>query len=767
MPLIDQVKAACSRLASHGWRDLLRAHGLDITATNLAQELSRNLPDIRRSVKGFEDFAREGQRGITPGQPAQSLLYHAFASPNVVARADGSRLTAFPTLAEIEAVENYVFAAEAPSLQQLKNRAGAGARLAVVVFAYEYRPASQTCHKKHADLVFSRTGVARVGTAPAHYDAARRGFVPTVETDAFALRVSPARYGAFIAVATRGNRSNFCPLRFRDVSETNSKSDANRTFWQPLHKLFSGTECLRGLAGKLEVSLISSHLNEKLRRIHLALRAQYGSPGVPFDTGWAEPDISQSPFRFTGGIAEFSTKAEFGAGVLVPVAHRKLVEPASYKGKPLAFNVPPSVDTLSSSIELPWQNGGLSAPEYVHARHRVRDNGTIENFNDIKEVKARVKQGNYKALHYLDFTGDGAIEARCPQLIGQSSISGFIPAYSLVTAPDFFPSCDQRELTEWTDTLKPDFLQDIWETPPDTLSDQRLAANLQLPDSPFKPTDDTVTAIVPVFGKNVAAQTVPKSADTLRHSHMPDNSAGIFAPGWDVSRDSFNGTAHFSAYGLGSPFPEDAKLCAAFSTFWPAAAPDSTRAFTYGPLSGRYFTVSPLTDEEIGQVGDLPWDGEAGPKVVTSGGQEFAEYASFDHVDYVENALSNEFSVRVTAHVDLAEYQRRVLGMALAYHVLGATKLDWVVLSFRRVNPGMPELVQAQAEAQLTLPGRVYRFEVFKNPAAETTPGTQFRKRRLLVTGRMTLFVDADNRRVLSKAATAGAKWKAKQVANI
>jgi hypothetical protein len=271
-----------------------------------------------------------------------------------------------------------------------------------------------------------------------------------------------------------------------------------------------------------------------------------------------------------------------------------------------------------------------------------------------------------------------------------------------------------------------------------------------------------------MFGKNIAQQTVTKQADTLHHSHMPDNSAGVFAPGWDVSRDRLpDGTWHLSAYGLGSPFPEDAKLCAAFSTFWPAAAPDATRTFTYGPLSNRYFTVSPLTDEEIGQIGTLPWDGAAGPKVVTSDGSEFAEYASFDHVDYVENALQSKFSLRVTSHVDLEEYQRRVLGMALAYHVLGAQKIDWVVLSFRRVNPGTPELTTAQAAAGLTLPGRVYRFEVFKNPKKTTIPSGQFRKRRMLITGRVTLFVDADNRRVLSKAATAGATWKGKEVANL
>src|ERR1044071_2356123 len=161
MVLIDEVKKICGRLAPHGWAELLMQHGLDITAANLDQEMLKNLPDIKRGRKGFEDFAWEGKRGIEPGHPARSLLYHALASNNVLLKADGSPLTVFPTLAEINTVENYVFGIRPPTLQELSKRANK-APLAVVVFSSEYRPAAQTCHKKHADLVCSRTGVARV-----------------------------------------------------------------------------------------------------------------------------------------------------------------------------------------------------------------------------------------------------------------------------------------------------------------------------------------------------------------------------------------------------------------------------------------------------------------------------------------------------------------------------------------------------------------------------------------------------------------------------
>lgn len=164
MTLIDDVQSACRRLAPEGWAGLLAQYGLDITAPNLAEELARELPNVRRDLPGFEDFAMEGRRAIEPGSPARSLLYHALASPNVVVGAGGQPLDAFPTLAEIEAVENYVFGVEPPSVDDLAARFPHAA-IAIAVFATEYRPGAETVHRRHADLCFSRTGVARVGTA--------------------------------------------------------------------------------------------------------------------------------------------------------------------------------------------------------------------------------------------------------------------------------------------------------------------------------------------------------------------------------------------------------------------------------------------------------------------------------------------------------------------------------------------------------------------------------------------------------------------------
>src|SRR5882724_8556507 len=112
MTLLDDVKAACDRLAPLGWRDLMlhvTGNALDIrqaSAPALQTALLAPLPSIDRSVQGFGDFAVDGRQAITPGQPGLSLLYHALASPNVIAGAV-DHLGGFPTRREIEAVENF------------------------------------------------------------------------------------------------------------------------------------------------------------------------------------------------------------------------------------------------------------------------------------------------------------------------------------------------------------------------------------------------------------------------------------------------------------------------------------------------------------------------------------------------------------------------------------------------------------------------------------------------------------------------------------
>jgi hypothetical protein len=750
MTLMHDVRRLCARLAPLGWGELFAAHGLDLTAPRLERELARPLKRIDRTLPGFEDFCREGIRGIEPGVPACSLLYHALASPGV-GSGPRRRLQAFPTLAELETVENYIFAARHATLESLARLAGS-APMAIGVFAAEYRMAPRTAHRRYADMVYSRTGVARIGTAPPRYDAALRGFTPIVTGRPGGMRVCPVRYGAYLAIRLPGSQAAARPMRYRPAQpHRNSPADARRAFWVPLHKLFDGPECLTDIP-RLAVDLTARHVNEKLRRIHLVL-AKRTEGGKPFRSGWTEPAISSPPFRFSGGIAELHPRADDPPGLLVPVPHPTLVEPARFRGKPLGFNVP-SRDGFAGSLDMDCEHNDLGqevrpAPAYVHARTRMTAGGEVD-LNSFADVAQLVDRGGYRARHYVDYTGDGWIQARVRGAAPGRKLPPALPAYSLVTAPDFLFGTDQADVSDWSDRLPPHVRDRIWYMAPTPLSDERLPANLQMPATPFTPEDDTITAVVPIgLPLRRGRPTTLLAAGHPTHTSLPDDAAGIMAPGWDVARDWLpDHRQHLASYGLGSPFPEDSKLCAALSAFWPAVAPDATREFAWTENQG-YRTITPLTDEEIG-LGTAPaWDNVPPPRLVRRGGRLVAVYPSLSHTDYVRSALAGRLTLHETGKTSLQDFQDRTLAMATAYRALGGTHFRWIVLSYRQVGPHDAERRRAERATGHTLNGTAHRFAVFyagNSTRLATPPFNQ----EIEVRRRATLLVDPSSGDVLT-----------------
>jgi hypothetical protein len=750
--LLQQVRAVLKSLATadRGWVGLLQAHGLNIAASNLERELSRPLSHINRNLAGFEDFALEGQRGIEPGKPAWSLLYHALASPRVLMSAPGRRLCVFPTPAQIEAVENYVFGCVPPSIQDLRVRAD-DAPLAIVVYAYEYRPAINTVHQKHADVCFSRTGISRVGTRGARYVPEMRGFSPEAQ-EPNQVCVLPCRFVAYIAAQRYGNHADFGPLRFKAKSSTDL-GDGQRHFWVPIHKVFDGDECIR--ERDIRVELAAYHFNEKIRRIHLAL-AQQGFP-----TGWHEPELSQPPFRFTDGLADFSSKLEDGSWLLVPCVHKNLVEPATHERAPnphalLTYRVPPNT-SVSSSFEIhEKKSGARGAPEYVHARHEIDKQGNLIDLNDFPDIVEKVRRGGYDALHYKDFTGDGWIEVKCEGLA--LDLPRRFAAYSLIAAPDFYPYIKQLDLMKWVEqSVPPDIRPNIWLDPPGAptpLCDDRIAADLSLEGSGFQRTDDTMTAIIG-FQKSGSAEPTRVDPSPPRVSCLPDKASGIFAPGWDCSLDRTEesegsgdkilpGVSYLANYGLGSPFPEDAKLCAALAAFWPSASPDITRSF--GPAN--YAIVTPLTDDITGQTGGAPWDGIPGPELSSSYPGEII-YSSYPYGDWVEAALNQSLVFAALANTSVVDYERRTLIMARVFEALGASAIDqkmvWGLFSFRRVDSRGPrdeDLDEAQSTTGKSLHlDDAYRFLMFQSMGSRLHP-TQFDKRLVKYDEMYTVYAD-------------------------
>ena len=196
----------------------------------------------------------------------------------------------------------------------------------------------------------------------------------------------------------------------------------------------------------------------------------------------------------------------------------------------------------------------------------------------------------------------------------------------------------------------------------------------------------------------------------VQKSGLPDGSAGLFDPGWDTSQGIYytnpNGPLQkfMAGYGLGSPFIEDTKLCAALGAYWPGVAPDWTRAFPPDKrIDGNFYpypTIAPLTDQEIGSapLDDgryMPWDGVRGPRLVTSKGKPVVAYPDPNRTDYID--IVGTMTALLTSRIDTPEYQARVMAMQAVYWALGIHDPEFVKRHgeqeavykvFRRKRPG-------------------------------------------------------------------------------
>jgi len=732
MSMIDDIRNTLGRLKDHGWGDLLNGFGFNLDADDLLAELLRPLAigDQQRAIPGFEDLSPRCSRAIEPASPARSLLFHALASPGVQVRPDGTQLTAFPTARDLDIAENLVYAVRPARLDDLV--AGVqGTNLAIGVFAREYRQRHGTVHGAFADMVYARTGIARVGTMEPFWDGAKRAYSPLEPTDdPFVFRTLPCRYGVYIAVQLNGDSGNFGPFRpdrtlkaarqFDRARLQTTRPDRDHSFWVPIHKLFSGTDCLAG--NTLDVGIAAEHVNEKLRRIHLF---NMDAPSA-FDSGFGSPEIDGPPFVLRDDLAVFLDADQHGPGALNAVPRPRLIEPTTLGTAPIGMRVPaklgrslaasfnirsrriqgqPGLDVLSGSAH--------RAPEWLHVRTQLKADGSEENLNtrqDVKGIVERARVGttrNYRARHYTDFTADGWVT---PVVSGlpRGRLSRRVPAYSIIAAPDFYPYVSQSDVLDWSLNEVPAALRrTLWGRPPLALSDQRTAPNLALQTygAPFRPEDVTVSAMVGHIGSAADPKPAGSAARVDRVSYLPDAAAGLYAPGWDTSTDFDVGsqTLHLAAYGLGSPFPEDAKLCAALSAFWPAVAPDTARS------AGKH-PIAPMTDREVGLLDAPPWDGIKGPRRVVVGGRDVLETDHFDHVDYVRVALAGGFTMAQTMQVTPDLYQGRILATHRMFLAMASeVGDDYRILSFAEADAADDAFADARAAAA-ALSTTAYKF---------------------------------------------------------
>ena len=677
MALIDDMRTVIHRLAPRGWMALMARHGLDLGAADLAAELNRPLLDttgmstINRSISGFEDFSTAGNKAIEPGEPARSLLYHALASSDVYPAPIGARTDAdFPTLVEMDTVENYLYSLVRKSLADFGN-------VVIAVFAVQYRPGSSSVHNSHADMVYSRTGIARVGTKPMHYDPLRRSFWVEPQGGASGVAVMPARYAAFLAERRK--------LKNKDsVAHPvggHIPGDNTRTFLFPVHKLFPGNECLKGQ--NLQVSFHEHHRSEKLRKIHQLPEAKGGVPALP---GF---NINQPPF--VRESQDLVTLQPSGASVLLVSNPREaLAEPQmqlnsnSGKREFVRFRVPAAKPgnrfPAFSSFNIQATKAGRAAPEYAHIRLHVRQNGELFDVNSLDSTSykkvlttgqfegvAGVADGPLEAAHLIDNSCDGAITV---QVSPRQPVKSFA-AVSLVAAPDFLPLVGQIDVDRWAE--RRNLTGDVYFSqggPAPLCYGRDVAPNPATLDplSGMKPAFDrsdqanlTTAALVSRAPQGSAG--TPRVKSNVATTWLSDAAADVFEPGWDTSTFTDANGEFYANYGLGSPFPEDAKLCAALNSFWPAAAPDTGR--TFGMM-----TALPLLDEELGFHPNHPkvlagavangsgWDGEFGP-FLSAGGTK-VNFVNIERSDYTLNALHGNIGLGLLGRIDVTEQLARM-----------------------------------------------------------------------------------------------------------
>ena len=231
----------------------------------------------------------------------------------------------------------------------------------------------------------------------------------------------------------------------------------------------------------------------------------------------------------------------------------------------------------------------------------------------------------------------------------------------------------------------------------------------------------------------------------LLTSFLPDAAANIFQPGWDVSLSRDSEGTFYAAYGLGSPFPEDAKLCAALNSFWPAVAHDAAR--TFGVIFSP--TAMPMLDQELGYHPNHPkvrsgevesvsgWDGEFGPFFEQVNGLQ-VNFANPNRSDYVSNSLAGLIRVNPLAMVDSIELIERMEALRLCIRTLppnndivSSTELLLVVAE--KVNDWSNR--SDRADSSMTGPGYLYEFADVER---RTRPTRDVRRNRYRVLRRFT-----------------------------
>lgn len=728
--LTDPFQKLVQWLKDKKWEDfLLKNTNLQSINWSDNEKLCEALTSIKKEeYNGFDDFG--GNKLIEPGNPSLSLLYHALASPRV----KDSTILDYPTIDQLDILENFIYASKKWDDYFVGINEYAKKNLHLMVLAYEYRPAYKTPafdpnHKlnyddsmprkvsKYAQLVFSRTGIARIGNQNINYDKESRCFTnkPIADTDIKQIAVTPARYGLFLVELVEIESNLNDKIKLMNYQNADLKYRRNRFFIRPIRKIFSDK------IGNVEFA--EYHLNEKLYKL-----TQFELDGQKFEFP-TTADFSAAPFKRinctndSGAMLpchstddNLVSLTRLGDSVLLSSTPNDLVRFAKQNNKPLYFKVPPKWEENNTSNrrysafkvtdkktkevnDVIWTEFILrerrrttrfrapkNAPLFLNIKYQVDVNDSITHIAN-NSSECTIDGGNYNASLFEDSICDGSVSARITfntvseneKTEIQSKLRQFgdvFPAFSLVTAPDFFPYSDSNDIRAYYSKYKHKMDSHFLEGGSINLSGIRQRGNPQLKDpytgqNAFKNSfkvDKSFDTLVAVVSNNeketistVGGFEINFNRDYKNTSFLPDTGTGIFFPGWEVTYSTENkadvNNPFLATVGLGSPFPEDMKLCAAANGMWPVASPDAGRTFQ-GSLKpfkilGKPSTSVPLMDDEIGIHANSPhaqkdsslishgWDGEQGPYLVKDNAEVYVNFTDVGRADYVANILDS------------------------------------------------------------------------------------------------------------------------------
>lgn len=695
-------------LSKNGWATYLKDNldvDLSLTGDALTAELLKDLDKskldklIQAPDSGFDDFA--GINLIKPGFPAFSLLYHALASPRVRSAA----IKSYPDLEHIDVLENYIYALSDWDHIKSTYAVKSNDDLVLAVFAYEYRPAFKTPHHEYADLVFSRTGVARVGQHDMNYDTINRCYTnkPKDGIPVQKVAVVPARYGLFLAKRVKSSEIDLMKTGvYKPGDKFNDQHDDQRTFLQPIRKVFHHDL----LFGETSLRFHEEHKSEKLSKLTEHTDLKFFRD--------LKPTVRYSPFLIVQNPNQTNVISSF----MVISQPKELIRIAKEGGKNLYFLVPamiPGEDGYSPNryftslntqdvedVELLVKGKGKNnyqkipnqyneprtQPLFLNITHQ-QDTLIPAGFHEVIKDDAfekRINDGLYQSPLFEDSICEGKVTAQIT-VDPAGALKGLypesLPAFSIVTAPDFFPQVDNFDLVDFDVNPGNEVgRSNFYEGGVASLATARLTPNPKLIATNTLSDNQTYTAVLSQKSKAAGSSfqsakfknpTLPKGY--VVSGFLPDVASSVFAPGWDITYSADKPGSldvYLSTEGLGSPFVEDMKLCAASNGMWPASSPDSARTYQ-GALDRDYRnpTAIPLLDDELGFHKHSPaglmmnketfgWDGVQGPFMENINNKWVINFADVGRADVVQNALDGNIDMSKLRNLTSAELISRM-----------------------------------------------------------------------------------------------------------